>query len=71
METIAAGVTVVVFICTAFNYLVIAPLKRLIVDLSKVVESIQRDLRLYNTQREETEKRVSILEVKVEALEKK
>jgi hypothetical protein len=36
-----------------------------------MVKSIQNDLKLYNVQREETEKRVSILEVKVTEIEKK
>ena len=71
METIAAGISIVIFICTAFNYIVITPLKNLIVNLGKVVESIQRDLQIYNSQREQTEKRVAIIEVKIEELEKK
>jgi hypothetical protein len=71
METIAAGCATVLFVCGAFNYIVIQPLKNLINNLSDMVKSIQNDLKLYNVQREETEKRVSILEVKVTEIEKK
>ena len=68
VESVAAGCAIIVFICSAFNFIVIKPLKQLIVNLSKVVENIQRDLQIYNTQREDIERRVSILEVKVDKL---
>jgi hypothetical protein len=71
METIAAGCATVLFVCTVFNYIVIKPLKGLIDNVSDMVKSIQNDLKLYNVQREETEKRVSILEVRVSEIEKK
>ena len=71
IETIASTVTVVIFICGAFNYIVITPLKTLISSLAKVVEGIQRDMQYNDRRRETTDNRITALEVKVEEIEKR
>ena len=70
IETVSYFTTVIMFTCLSFNYIVIRPLKNLIIQLSKVVESIQQDLKRYDLQREISEKKILILESELHELKK-